>query len=198
MQEIFMLVMRLSKMYQIPNFDNINGELLADWIFEEYQHHNLQIVLDSLRKGPPSHDPSWRLTPDTLRTWIELERIKVATARDVEESRKRQEIEVKLEEISPETQKMIQNYLNDLLSGPKPVLPLSRKEIAIEGKERQEVVSVTKAKGYTPPSLEYIQEHELRQRWIKECYDWRTGKPNDGLQGRPDSWMDYEQWKELQ
>jgi len=41
---------------------------------------------------------------------------------------------------------------------------------------------------YCPPApIEYLNSHDLHLQWIKECFDAKTGKPND-------HWMPEKEW----
>jgi len=171
MRDLFLAIMKIAKVYQIPNFDNTNAELLAEWILEEYQHHDLELVQTALRNPPRLNDQAWRLTPDTLREWIELTRIKRANLKDAEESKKRQELEVVKNDISPETQKLIKETLNNLLDGPKNVMTLSPDEIKEEGQ--------TRPKAFKHPSTDagYVKEWAERvKRHAEQTY--RERHPN--------------------
>lgn len=70
------LLHRLSVLYQIQNWREENSVILAEWILDNYKYEELSMV-ESVLRNPPliknSHgdvDKNWRLTPDTINTWM--------------------------------------------------------------------------------------------------------------------------------
>lgn len=187
MTNICDLLDRIAKIYQIPNYDyEVNSILLAEWILDEYKHYDLNLVQETLRNPPKLNDQAWRLTPDTIRDWIDLKRNKEADLKIKQESEKRQSNDFEnTDDLSPETRKMVQDYLNSLI-GIKEVNPLTDEDVKKYGKER--LKKEAKSLGYVPPNKEYLIEKELRRRWSNEVHDKYTGKPLE-------NWLSFEEWK---
>src|SRR5574343_484643 len=90
--ELCNLLDRVAMLYQVPNYSSkTNGMLLAEWLMAEYKHHEYELIKTALNNPPPLHEQAWRLTPDTLRSWIDYTRIKREEKRQAEESAKRQQ-----------------------------------------------------------------------------------------------------------
>jgi len=186
MQDLFLAIMKLAKIYQIPNFDNTNAELLAEWLMEEYKHQDLDLIQETLRNPPRLNDQAWRLTPDTLREWIDLTRIKRADLKIKEESQKRQEtINENMAQLSLETQKMVADYIAKLMPEKKSY-ELTSQEIKENGQLRPKKVKNV----YPSTPKEEVILKELKRRYYLEMYDKITGKPLE-------NWMSFEEWKLL-
>ncbi len=189
---------RIAKLYQIPNYDfTVNSMLLAEWILDEYKHHQLELVLETLRKPPILNDQAWRLTPDTLKNWIDLKRIERANLKERQESLKRQSEPVK--EIPKDEKEridlLIEEFKAKLSDGFKNSTSgwqYVAEKIKEEDKNRLKGKSVIKSEsiGIHYTSLEQSILFDKRQEWMKECYDIITGKPND-------RWMSFEEWIKL-
>jgi len=110
--------------------------LLAEWILENYKHEDYDLVRESLRNPVRLNDHTWRLTPDSISSWVDYTRNKRAEKAIVEESRKRQEAETPKHQFSPETEKLIQDYKNKLLDGIKTVPQMDETEIKATGQLR--------------------------------------------------------------
>jgi len=185
-RELFLSIMKLAKLYAVPQFDNTNGELLTEWILDEYKHQDLDLIQETLRNPPRLNDQAWRLTPDTLREWIDLTRIKRADLKIKEESQKRQEtINENMAQLSPETQKMVADYIASLMPE-KTTYQMTKEEIKEEGKIRPK----QKRAVYNSTPKEEVIMKELKRRYYIECYDKYTGKPLD-------NWLSFEEWKLL-
>ena len=172
MLEVCKLLDRLAVIYQIPNYDmKVNSMLLAEWIMDNYKYEDYGLVVESLRNPVRLNDHTWRLTPDSISGWIEHTRIKRAEKAQAEESKKRQEMEISKSDISPETQKLIQETLNKLLDGPKNVMTLSPDEIKEEGQ--------TRPKAFKHPSTDagYVKEWTERVKRHAEM-TYRERHPN--------------------
>lgn len=185
MQDLFMAIMKIAKIYQIPNFDNTNAELLSEWLMDEYKHHDLALVQETLRNPPRLNDQAWRLTPDTLREWIDLTRIKQAEKANVKESQKRQDIEVIEPALSEETQKMVADYIASLMPE-KTTYQLTKEQIQEEGQIRPK----QKRAIYNSTPKEELVMKELKRQYYNECYDKYTGK-------QLDSWLSFEEWVKM-
>ena len=152
-QEIYMLLMRLAKIYQVPNWDNTNAELLTEWLTEEFKHYGTDLILETLRNPPKLNEQAWRLTPDTLREWIDLTRNKRVENQIKEESQKRQEINY-TNEYTPRVHELVEKFKAQLAEGNKAVPAMTEKEIKEEGQHRP------KQKSYVPPDIEYVKAWE--------------------------------------
>lgn len=76
------LIDRLSKLYQMANWTAENTVIIAEWICENYPCEMLQTVDKVLRHPPKTEEKNWRLTPDTIRGWMETELETVAMQRE--------------------------------------------------------------------------------------------------------------------
>lgn len=66
------LLLQLSKLYQIPNFNGENAVLLSKWIITNYEYEPLEVVIDCLVNPPHTGEKNWRLTPDTIQQWLAI------------------------------------------------------------------------------------------------------------------------------
>ena len=183
------LLLRIAKKYQIPNFDEESALLLAEDTLERYKYDLVEVLVRCLELPPHTGEKNWRLTPDTINEWMAITLEKQAETREREiskEKAKTVEFTV-LDDLSPETRKMVQDYL-DSLSGPKMVQAMTEEDVKKYGKER--IKKDAKSLGYVPPNKEYLIEKELKRRYYLECYDKNTGKPLD-------NWMSFDEWKML-
>ena len=174
MDEICSLLNRLIKIYQIPNCDNETVMYLAEWIMDHYKHHDFALIQESLINPPRNDFNTWRLTPDTISIWIEQTQNKRANKAIAEESRMRQEAETTKHQYSPETEKMIQEYINSL-AGFKEVQAMTDADVNKYGQSRP-VKKQSASAGYVAPDKEYIIMKELRRRYHIENFDKVTGK----------------------
>ena len=183
------LLTRIAKLYQIPNFDNENAVLLASWTFEAYKYDSFETIEKALTNPKPLDDNAFRLTPDTVAKWISIElENKAGKLESEHQNNKSKTIEFTApENLSEETETMIQEYLNSL-AGPKLVQAMTDEDILKFGKERIKIEA--KSLGYVPPNKEYVIEKELKRRYYLEMYDKVTGKPLE-------NWMSFEEWKLL-
>ena len=165
LREISTLIQHAAKLYQIPNFDEVNALILSEWVYDEYQHRNIELVQDALRKPPVIRDTDgkviqvWRLTPDVLKQWIDQRSLEREEEKQRKESAKRQE-EDKWPEISAKTEMKIAYHLESLRklvdeekkSGIRTLPKLNGYEIKTEGDTRPKVKkSVIGRQGYTVP-----------------------------------------------
>lgn len=60
-------------------------------------------------------------------------------------------------------------------------------DLKLEDLERQEGKHAAST-GYIAPGAEYLAEKELKRKWMLECFDLHTGKPNE-------KWMSWEEYK---
>jgi hypothetical protein len=182
MKEIIKSFNRIIKIYQIPNIDNEGLVYLAEWIMEEYQHHDFALIQEALKYPPRNPDNTWRMTPDTIRFWIDKTQEKVFDRKQKEESQTRQEVENQKHVYSPETEKIIQDFKNKLMDGIKDAPVMTEKEIKENGQLRPKAVKRQST------SQEYLIEKELLRQWALEVHDKYTGE-------RLDNWLSFEEWK---
>jgi len=189
LKNLVYLLNRIAKLYQIPNFDNENSVLLASWIYETYQYDQFDTIENALTNPKPLDNNAFRLTPDIVAQWISIELDNKAMKLEQEHQKnKSKTIEFTApENISKETETMIQDYLNTL-SGHKMVQAMTDADVIKYGQER--LKTPAKSLLYTPPDKEYLIEKELRRRWALEVHDKYTGK-------RLDNWMSFEEWRLL-
>jgi len=135
---------------------------------------------------PQTKDNNWRLTPDTIREWMEIELDKQAEAREREHSReKAKKVDTQEQEpLSPDTDEMISKYLASL-SGLREVQALTDQDIKKYGKERIKKPSMSAGMAFT--SREDLTMHKLRKEWAMAVHDLHTGH-------RLDNWISFEEW----
>jgi hypothetical protein len=191
LKNLVYLLNRIAKLYQIPNFDNENAVLLASWIFETYKYDPFETIEKALTNPKPIEgENQWRLNPDTVSKFINAELEKKAEQLELEHTKtKSKTIEFTLpahtEEFSSETNKMIQDFINDLSAHQK-TAPMTEEMINEMGKERLKPRSISA--GHLTTNKEYLIEKELRRQWSLEVHDKYTGKPLE-------NWLSFEEWK---
>lgn len=169
--ELCDLLDKIAKLWQVKDYDpSVNSILLSEWIMDEYQHHDLDLVRLALSKPPLGNDREWRLTPDTLKNWIELTRIKREKQKALKESRERQEMESNAKPLSPEVEREVFGYLNQLV---KTVPALKKGDIQNIVNEDRRRIERPKASGYVPnPELVLIKQRMFeatKKRGLHEC-----------------------------
>ena len=110
------LLLRLAKLYQIPSFDETSAVMLAEWVLESYQYESIDLVIRCLQKPPHNGEKNWRLTPDTIQSWMALELEAQAETREKQHEKDKshfREIEAPAQ-ISAATQRLIDSFLNQL------------------------------------------------------------------------------------
>lgn len=141
-KEIISLLERVVILYQIPNWSEKNGIILSEWIMDNYKFETLETIKACLLNPPPTKDPNWRLTPDTINAWFEHELEKQAEKLE-NEHQKRKESELRIrgfietttnQPVTPETQKLIDEYMESIKNMQvKSVRPMTKEEIEREG-----------------------------------------------------------------
>lgn len=173
-------------MYQIPNFDEESCILLAVDTIERYQYEPVETLIKCLERPPSTGEKNWRLTPDTISEWMRITLEREADRLELEhqnQKTKKIEFEVKTD-ISAETEKMIQDYINSL-SDFKKAPALSQEYIKQNGQRNAKKVS--HSSGYVQPSLEDVALREAKRIWALENTDLLTGKR------LPDS-LSFDEW----
>lgn len=113
---------------------------------DNYKFETLETIKACLRNPPPTKDPNWRLTPDTINAWFEVELEKQAEQLEKEhQKRKESELRLSLAEsidkefnLTDEQKANIDKYANAFLEQLKKVeiksvRPMSEEEIKVEG-----------------------------------------------------------------
>jgi hypothetical protein len=179
---IAVLLDRLAKLYQVPNWDETNAILLTEWILETYPFELTKTIVNCLTKGRKNYDPenkNWRLTPDTISQWmaeeidIQAQRVEkyIHNTKFVEQKESPEWTADRLKE----WQEIIKNS-----EGFKPAPKMSPKDIELEGQEKP-------LNKYRPPSDEYVISRLLHLEWIKENFDPITGY-------KKETWISEEEW----
>jgi hypothetical protein len=102
------LLIKIAKMYQVPNFDEESALLLAIDTIDRYQYDPVDVLVKCLERPPSTGQKNWRLTPDTISEWmvIALEREADRLER-AHQNKKTEKAEIEANpEISQETEKM--------------------------------------------------------------------------------------------
>lgn len=178
---------RLAKLYQIPNWDGINSILLAEWIMDEYPAELMQTVMACLSSAK-SEGKTWRLTPDTIREWMGVELDRIAAKREQYiHNKKHEEAQAAApQEISAETQAMINEYTERLLGGLTKPAPITENDIRREGQRRpvqsQPILPLSEVDVQIRDvayqyGITIEQVKDIRTEWMLECFDLYTGRP---------------------
>jgi len=142
-KEIAGLLERVVILYQIPNWGAKNAIVLSEWIMDNYKFETLETIKSCLKNPPPTKDPNWRLTPDTINSWFAVELEKQAEQLQ-NEHQKQKEKELRLAllpentspTISDEVNKLLDEYKASILKMQiKSVRPMTEDEIKREGAE---------------------------------------------------------------
>jgi hypothetical protein len=87
-KHIAKLLRRLSKLFQIPNFDDESCVILAEWVYDNYKFEQLSSIEEVLSNPPLTknergeRENNWRLTPDTIQRWMDTKMEQLAIARE--------------------------------------------------------------------------------------------------------------------
>lgn len=187
----------LAKLYQVPNWDQLNAILLAEWIMDEYHSDMLKTVMDCLNR-PRTSGKTWRLTPDTIKEWMSAEQDKLADRREKYIHNKKVEelAQAPEEELSEETQKLINDYQEKLLAGLSKPVPITENDIHREGQKNpvkkvpvlpmsevdMQIRDIANRYGIT---VEQVKD--IRFEWMRECFDKYTGNPKP-------NYLSFEEW----
>lgn len=117
--EIGNALLRLAKLYQIPNFDETNAMILAEWTIDNFKHKPLALILEALKNPPALFEngeitKNWRLTPDTIYAWIDKKAKDTEALRQEKQSKQELDKVSNAVELSPEVQETIKKCLDDL------------------------------------------------------------------------------------
>lgn len=164
---ISLLLMKIATLYQIPNWNETQSINLADWICINYEFDTLESVIKTLN-NPPTTEKVWRLTPDTIREWMSIELDRLASKRERESHNQ------KILSPNNDIDLLLTEALKDSKPA-KPILPLTEKDIQLEGQEKPYV---------KPYSSDHIDEvatlQEMKVKYGRECTDLLTGEIKPG------------------
>jgi len=140
-KEIAALLERVVMLYQIPNWGAKNAILLSEWIMDNYKFETLETIKVCLKNPPVTGEKNWRLTPDTIREWFAIELEAQAERLEQEHSKRKEEemnqrsaLEIAPIEITDETNRLVNEYLNSIKNIEiKSVRPMTEEEIKAEG-----------------------------------------------------------------
>ncbi len=129
----------------MQNFDATNAVLLAEWIAKEFKHKTLKLIIDTLNHPPITFEEgqvsrNWRLTPDTVYSWVEKRAREAEELRQIEQTRKEQAKLLSYGDLSPEGQQMIKECLERLQSGM--FKPIKSREMSPELKRIDLMISL--------------------------------------------------------
>ncbi len=162
--EISSLLLRLVKLYQIPNFDEMSSVLLSEWICDNYKFDSFKRVKACLQNPPRTEEKNWRLTPDTIREWMATELEKEAADRErinnLYKTKDADEL-YQAPNIPEHVNQLIEDYKNQL-AGPQGIRSITEKEIKEEGRERP------KKKEYVSPAQDYVNDWREKVRIFQE------------------------------
>lgn len=177
--------MRIAKLYQVPNFDEESALILAVDTIERFQYDPVDVLVKCLTSPPSTGEKNWRLTPDTISEWMSITLEREADNLEREHKKlKSQKVEFDLPvDIKPETQALIQGFINSLST--QKIAPLPGGYIQEYGQRKPKKVS--HSSGYVQPPKETVIEKELRRRWMLENCDPITGNKVEG-------YLSYEEW----
>ena len=145
-KEIAALLERVVILYQIPNWGAKNAIILSEWIMDNYKFETLETIKACLKNPPSTKDNNWRLTPDTINTWFQVELEKQAIELETQhQKQKEKELRLSLTQnidsnfnLTEEQKANIDKYANEFLEAIKKVevknvRPMSEDEIKKEG-----------------------------------------------------------------
>lgn len=199
-KHICQLLRLTAKLYQVPGFDEVSCILLAEWIMEAYPVESIESVTRVLSHPPAIFDEygkqikNWRLTPDTVQSWMSAQ-IEIDAAqreREVAAFKAKEIAPLKpeeIQEITPETQSAIDRYQKQLAEGDKKTTYWKSVKPDEAKKEGQVKPKHKTASAYIPdPSL--VLKKELHIQYIRENYDAITAKPKP-------NWVEEREWIKL-
>ena len=172
---------KLARLFQIPNWDQMNTVLLTEWIMDTYPNELTETIISALSR-PRIDSKVWRLTPDTITEWMQYEIEREAQERERQVHNAKQE-EFRIEWTDQQF-KEIQEAI-DKAEGFKAGQRMSDKEVMQEGQTRPKWTKPT----YT--SAEYIRSRELHLQWIRENFDPITAQ-------KKATWISEEEWNTRQ
>ena len=185
---IALLILKIARMYQIPNFDEEACILLAEDTIERYKYEPVEVLVKCLERPPSTGEKNWRLTPDTISEWMSITLEREADNLEREHKKvKSQKVEFDLPiEFNPETQALIQGFINSLST--QKIAPLPDGYVQEYGQIKPKKVS--HSSGYVQPSQEDVIERMLRIEWMRENFDPKTGKQVEGF-------LSWDEWRLL-
>lgn len=173
--EIKDMLLRIAKLYQIPNFDAEGAVLLAEWVLDEYKHSSFELIKRALNSPPRTGEKSWRLTPETITEWIEVTRERMITETQQKESDERLNKPITEGDIKDETEKKLNELKLGLMEQMQPKQVTSIHDF----KPRIKRESVAVGHAHRTYRKEYIKllEHQGLTEWA----EWHKQKPETDL-----------------
>ncbi len=105
------LLNRLGKLYLVPGFTEEHSVILAEWVYDNYKYEELSLVTKCLNNPPTTKDEqgrtenNWRLTPDRIQKWMQIELEKIAEEREEENKKLKDSFKEPLPDINYESYK---------------------------------------------------------------------------------------------
>ena len=191
-KHISALLDRLARLYQVPNWDEMNAILLTEWTMDNYPAEMMETITRALTR-PKGETKVWRLTPDTIGEWMAFQLEKEAAEREKEvHNNKNATIEIQWpDERLAEWEDLINNS-----TGFKPGAKLTEEEIARDGREKPQkevpAIPLNDLDAYLVKlALQYDVGvsviKEVRRRWMVECYELTTGH-------KKSNWISFDEW----
>lgn len=167
---------KCAKLFQVPNWDEVNSVLLAEWILESYPTEPLDAIVSVLSHPPAGK--AWRLTPDTISEWMGIELEKRAMLREREHINQKQ-LPAPVSELADEYLKQLSDQI--AAAPDRKIRPLTASEILEEGQVKK------KENPYVPPGREYWVMNQKRIEWARKFHDRDTGE-------RMENWISFEEY----
>lgn len=179
------LLIRLSELYGIKDFQAENSVMMADWIMENYKFDRLDVVIGVLKNPPALEERVWRINPDTVQEWMSKGLEKQAEKAEAAHATVKFMPPPALSEI-PE--KYLTQMQEEIAKSPDRKVPqITKQEAREQGQERP---PKTKGSSYIPdPSL--IDRKKDHIQWIRENFDAKTGNKKPG-------WISETEWLKRQ
>lgn len=180
------LLQRLALLYQVSNWSMDNSATLAGWVYDNYKGYRINDVITCL-KDPPTVlkkdgeiENQWRLTPDTINKWMEIQIGKVEAIPSIEPPKVDLPEKPDVHQKPVDVDKMLEDFKRSLLNSKVKGMPqLTKAEIKTEGQsEPPRKKSTASAQYLTTP--EQAREKEMKIEWARLHTDLYTGKVKEG------------------
>lgn len=180
-------------LYQVSNWSLEHSATLAGWVYDNYKGYRINDVIQCL-KDPPTVmkkdgeiENQWRLTPDTINKWMEIQIGKVEAIPSIEPPKVEPPEKPDTHKKTVDVDKMLEDFKRSLLDSKIKDMPsLSKKEIREEGQsEPPRKKAAASAQFLTTP--EQAERKQLKIEWARQFTDLYTGKLKEGA-------PDFEAW----
>lgn len=186
---ISLLLMKVATLYQIPNWGESQSVVLADWIYQNFQYDKLESIVKTLNNPPIDDDKNWRLTPDTIQSWMAIELERESAKREKEIYNAKQvpvinDVDLLLTEALKQNEgKEEEKKFTHHQELGKKLVPLTQEEIELEGKDKP-----YKKPYHSELNHEAYIMSQMKVQYGRECTDLLTGKT---LPNKPtfDEWL---------